>query len=93
MFLSFYYFNILLSENNNQTIIDGKKSDNVVFISADDVHISNFTLCNSKDNSGSMYYAGIKIISDKSDKVIGVHILGGHATEIIGEAALGPWRG
>ena len=30
----------------------------------------------------------IKVVTDHSDKVLGVHILGGNATEIIGEAAL-----
>jgi dihydrolipoamide dehydrogenase len=35
----------------------------------------------------------IKIITDPSDKVIGVHILGGNATEIIGEAALAVNKG
>ena len=30
----------------------------------------------------------IKVIADHSDKVLGIHILGGNATEIVGEAAL-----
>jgi dihydrolipoamide dehydrogenase len=30
----------------------------------------------------------IKVVADHSDKVLGIHILGGNATEIIGEAAL-----
>ncbi|MFC1766976.1 dihydrolipoyl dehydrogenase [Candidatus Margulisiibacteriota bacterium] len=30
----------------------------------------------------------IKIITDKSDKIVGIHILGGDATEIFGEAGL-----
>lgn len=35
----------------------------------------------------------VKIIADSSDKVLGVHILGGNATEIIGEAALAVNKG
>lgn len=35
----------------------------------------------------------IKVITDKNDKVIGMHIVGGSATEIIGEAALAVHKG
>jgi dihydrolipoamide dehydrogenase len=35
----------------------------------------------------------IKVITDSSDKILGIHILGGNATEIIGEAVLAMNKG
>ncbi len=65
---SIYYENIfvyksinLIGEDRNTTVIDGDSKGDVVFISADWVNISEFTI----QNSGSICYnAGIHIASD-----------------------------
>ncbi len=50
----------LIGEDKNTTIIDGKKVGNVVYISADRVNISGFTI----RNCGTTAYAGIRVVSD-----------------------------
>jgi len=63
-----YYENIvinksinLVGENRETTIIDGNRKGDVVFISADYVNISNFTIRNSKREKP---YSGIRVVSD-----------------------------
>jgi parallel beta-helix repeat protein len=63
-----YYENIvidifikLLGENSNTTLIDGNKNDDVLYISADYVYLSGFTLTNCGNNN---YDCGIEIDSD-----------------------------
>jgi len=71
---SLYYENVfvdksinLIGEDRNTTIIDGNGMGDVVYISADGVNISEFTI----QNSGSICYnAGIHITSD-DNKVTG----------------------
>jgi parallel beta-helix repeat protein len=66
--LSPYYENIVIDksiilqgENKNTTIIDGNYNDDVVYISADFVHLCDFTIINSGENN---FDVGIEIISD-----------------------------
>ncbi|RLF59549.1 MAG: hypothetical protein DRN27_02355, partial [Thermoplasmata archaeon] len=68
-----YYENIvidkninLVGENNSYTIIDGNEIDDVVLINHDNIVIRNFTIRNSKQNIGSLYYGGIRIKSNES---------------------------
>ena len=74
-----YYENIiinksisLIGEDKNTTIIDGGGDKDVVSISADEVHISGFTIQNSGCGRYP-YYAGIKIHSI-SNNITGIII-------------------
>jgi len=65
-----YYENIvidksinLLGENKNTTLIDGDNNDDVLYISADYVYFSGFTLTNCGNNN---YDCGIEINSDNN---------------------------
>jgi parallel beta-helix repeat protein len=69
-----YYENIvidksisLVGENRDTTIIDGSQNGNVVYVTADGVTISGFTIMNGKDNylfAGVDVYANYTTISD-----------------------------
>lgn len=54
----------LLGEDKYTTIIDGNKSGDVIFVSADDVTISGFTIKNGGYQSGGQIGAGIDIRSN-----------------------------
>lgn len=63
-----YYENIvinksinLVGENKDTTVIDGNRKGDVVFISADWVNISNFTIQKSKRERP---YSGVRVVSD-----------------------------
>jgi len=66
-----YYENVvvdktisLIGENRNTTIIDGGGSDDVVYVSADWVNISGFTVQNSGSAGYPQYHSGIQIVSN-----------------------------
>ena len=64
----------LIGENKNTTIISGNKSGDVIYIAADFVKISGFTINNSGDEYSYGVDAGIDIRSDNnliSDNIIG----------------------
>ncbi len=79
-----YYENVLvdksitlIGEDKETTIIDGNENGNVVFITADMVTISGFTIMNSKDErlyAGVDIYANYTTISDNiiKDNYIGI---------------------
>ncbi len=54
----------LIGEDRNTTVIDGNNSGDVVFVSADWVNISGFTLQNSGSSSWPTYDCGIELRSD-----------------------------
>ncbi len=77
-----YYENInvnkeinLIGEDKNTTIIDGGKTGDVVYISADNVNISEFTV----QNGGSYYYdAGIKLYNVQHCRIENIIITNNH---------------
>ena len=63
-----YYENViidksinLIGKDRNTTIIDGRNSSDVVYVTADWIKINNFTIQNC---SHDRYNAGVKIVSD-----------------------------
>jgi parallel beta-helix repeat protein len=52
----------LVGENKNTTIIDGNQRDNVIFVTADGVSISGFTIINA--GTSLDYWSGIKIFGN-----------------------------
>lgn len=79
-----YYENIviyksisLIGEDKNTTIINGGNRDNVVYISADWVNISGFTIENSREGHGYLMYAGI-YISSNNNSITGNTIINNH---------------
>lgn len=51
----------LIGENKNTTIIDGRKIDNTINISSENVIITGFTIINSTRNISQWYIAGIRL--------------------------------
>jgi len=70
--MSPYYENIvvdksinLIGEDKETTVIDGQRIDDVIYVTADWVNISGFTIQKSKIHSMTVY-AGIEIMSDNN---------------------------